>query len=61
MNERLVYLRERYLALIASTGATRGAPPNRPAGTFQHFRTEAERAEHLRQVAEAQKNGSVPF
>lgn len=30
-------------------------------GRFQHFKTEAERREHLRQVEEAQKSGAAPF
>lgn len=61
MNERLILMRERYLALIASTGATRGAPPDRPSGTFRHFETEEQHQQHLREVAEAQKSGQVPF
>lgn len=62
MNERLVYMRERYLALIASTGATRGVPaPQAPAaGTFRHFETEEQRQQHLKEVEEAQRQGT-PF
>lgn len=61
MNERLILMRERYLALIASTGATRGAPADRPSGTFQHFESEDQRQQHLREVEEAQTKFNAPF
>lgn len=60
MNERLILMRERYLALIASTGATRGVPAAKSSGTFQHFESEEQRQQHLKEVEQAQKDGA-PF